>query len=170
MNASYRECYFEPSPPRVVHSMLDLAGVTDGDVVYDLGCGDGRIVMAAARRGARAVGVDIDPIRIEECRSRVQHKPYAARVRFEQADLFDVDLSEATVVTLFLIPDFNLLLRPRLLTQLAPGARVVSHYHDMGEWWPDRITYTRRRPLFLWKIEGGTHAGVEDPCEKSFGA
>jgi|RhiMetdeSRZDD1v2_1073273.scaffolds.fasta_scaffold55565_5 predicted RNA methylase len=149
---------FEPSPIEVVERMLQLASVTRDDVVYDLGSGDGRIVILAARRyGARGVGVEIDPqlvwfARRDAARSQVDHL-----VTFVNADALAVDVSGATVVTLFLTRQANLLLRPKLLSQLHRGARVVSHWHDMGDWAPD---YAERftsadgvtRTLYLWRI------------------
>jgi SAM-dependent methyltransferase len=143
---------YEPTPPEVVEAMLELAGVAEGDVVYDLGCGDGRIVVAAARRGARGVGVDIDPQRIREARANAAAAGVADRVELRVGDLFETDVTPATVVMLFLWPEVNLRLRPRLLAQLRPGARVVSHWHDMGEWRPDRTRSVARRTLYLWTI------------------
>jgi SAM-dependent methyltransferase len=144
---------FEPTPPPVVEAMLDLAGVTAGDTVYDLGCGDGRIVVAAAKRGARAVGVDIDPRRIRESRERARSEGVEDRVELRQGDLFETDVSPADVVTLFLWPHVNLRLRPRLLAQLRPGARVVSYMHDMGDWPPQRtVPVPGGRNLYLWIV------------------
>lgn len=143
---------YEPSSPAVVEAMLDLAGVQAGDVVYDLGCGDGRIVVAAARRGAWAVGVDVDPQRIREARENARVAGVEDRVELRVEDLFQTDVSHATVVTLFLWPHVNLRLKPRLLEQLQPGARVVSHLHDMGAWVPDRTIVVAGKPVHLWRI------------------
>lgn len=148
---------YEPSPPSVVAAMLELAGVNENDVVYDLGCGDGRIVIAAAsERGARAVCVDIDPERIRESRENARRAGVEERVTFITRDLFEVDVAPATVVMLFLWPKVNLRLRPKLLRELAPGARVVSHYHDMGDWAPEQIVRVRAkgrsRPIYLWRV------------------
>lgn len=143
---------YEPTPAPVVEAMLQLAGVGPGDVVYDLGCGDGRIVVAAARRGARAVGVDIDPQRIREARANVRAAGVEDRVELRVEDLFETDVREATVVTLFLWPEVNLRLRPTLLAQLRPGSRVVSHWHDMDDWTPDRTVRAAGRTLYLWTI------------------
>ncbi|MBI2315561.1 MAG: class I SAM-dependent methyltransferase [Betaproteobacteria bacterium] len=137
--------------------MLKLAKVRRADVVYDLGCGDGRIVIAAARdRGARGVCVDIDPQRIAEARENARRAGVADRIRFLTQDLFQTDIREATVVMLFLWPKVNLDLRPKLLRELKPGARVVSHMHDMGTWQPQqtvRIAATdRERTIYLWTI------------------
>src|SRR5712691_2290443 len=129
---------YEPSPIEVVHAMLELAQVTSRDAVYDLGCGDGRIVIAAAvRYGARGVCVDIDPQRIAESRENARRAGVEERIRFMTEDLFMTDLSDATVVTLFLSPEFNDRLRPKLLGELKPGARIVSHYHGMAGWMPN---------------------------------
>jgi SAM-dependent methyltransferase len=145
---------YEPTPPAVVEAMLDLAGVRADDVVYDLGCGDGRIVVAAARRGARAVGVDIDPERVREARESARAAQVADRVTVVEGDLFEADVSDASVVMLYLWPAVNLRLRPRLLAQLRPGARVVSHSHDMGDWKPTRTVAIAGRTLHLWVIAG----------------
>lgn len=127
-----------PSAADVVERMLSLAGVSDRDVVYDLGCGDGRIVIAAARdRGARGVCNDIDPARIAESRANAEAAGVAGRIRLDQGDLFELDLREATVVTLYLSPAINLRLRPKLFRELRPGTRIISHNFDMREWRPD---------------------------------
>jgi SAM-dependent methyltransferase len=143
---------YEPSPPEVVEAMLRLADVGPADVVYDLGCGDGRIVIAAARRGARGVGVDIDPERVREARANARAAGVEDRVEIREADLFDTDVRDATVVMLFLQPDVNLRLRPRLLAQLRPGARIVSHWHDMGNWKPTAQVKVSGRNVYLWTV------------------
>jgi precorrin-6B methylase 2 len=128
-----------PSPLEVVSAMLTLAKVQPGDVVYDLGCGDGRIPIAAARDfGARAVGIELDPQLAKAARENVRAAGVEDRVRILQQDLFESDLREATVVTLYLLSSLNLKVRPKLLRELGPGARVVSHAFDMGDWKPDR--------------------------------
>jgi SAM-dependent methyltransferase len=128
-----------PTPHHVVAEMLRIAGVTKDDVVYDLGSGDGRLVIAAATRyGARGIGVDIDSQRIEEGRANARDAGVADRVQFLQADLFTTDIREATVVTLYLLPKLNLQLRPKLLRELKPGTRVVSHAFAMEDWHPDK--------------------------------
>jgi SAM-dependent methyltransferase len=153
---------YEPSPPEVVHAMLDLAGVTSRDVVYDLGSGDGRIVIAAARDfGARGVGIDIDPKRIAESNENARRANVTERVKFVQGDLFESDFSEATVVTLFLWPHINMKLRPQLL-KLRPGTRIVSHVHDLGDWRAERtqkvrvVETGRERTLYLWTLPAKT--------------
>ncbi len=147
------DIHWEPSSDAVVTAMLKLAGVKKGDVVYDLGCGDGRIVIAAAREfGARGVGIDIDPQRIDESNARAKKAGVANRVTFREEDLFEANISDATVVTLFLWPSVNLKLRPKLLKELRPGTRVVSHSHDMGDWEPDKRQTVEGARLFLWTI------------------
>jgi len=147
------DIHWEPTPDDVVDAMLRLAKVKSGDVVYDLGCGDGRIVIAAVRDfGARGVGIDIDPQRISESVANAKAAGVAARVRFREEDLFEADIREATVVTLFLWPSLNLKLQPKLLSDLKPGTRVVSYIHDMGEWKPEKQLEIRGRPLYLWTI------------------
>ena len=133
--------------------MLKLAGVTSRDTVYDLGSGDGRIVIAAAKEfGARGVGIEINPERVEEARSNAKKAGVEERVKFETADLFDADLRGATVVTLYLLPDLNLRLRPKLLKELKPGARVVSHAFGMGDWPPEKEELVEGSRIFLWRI------------------
>lgn len=144
---------YEPSPRPVVHAMLKLAGVREGDVVYDLGSGDGRIPIAAARLyGARGIGIDIDPRRIAEANANARAAAVADRVSFRNEDLFEADFRDATVVTLFLYPDLNLKLRPRLLRELKPGTRIVSYYHDMGDWKPERTVPAGEANIYLWTI------------------
>jgi SAM-dependent methyltransferase len=156
---------YVPTPPEVVTEMLKLAGVTKDDVVYDLGSGDGRIVIAAAKEfGARGVGVEISPKLVAEARANAERAGVADRVRFVEQDLFAADLREATVVTLYLLPELNLKLRPKLLAELRPGARVVSHLFDMEDWKPDR-TFTWDRDdteVYLW-IVPEKPAAVERP-------
>ena len=144
---------YEPTPRRVVHQMLQLAGVRSGDVVYDLGSGDGRIPITAARiAGVRAVGIDIDPRRIREANANARAAGVVDQVTFRNEDLFVADFSDATVVTLFLYPDVNLKLRPRLWNELRPGTRIVSYYHDMGDWRPQRVVQAGRARVFLWTV------------------
>ncbi|HNR13735.1 MAG TPA: class I SAM-dependent methyltransferase [Thermodesulfobacteriota bacterium] len=144
---------FEPTPQKAVESMLRTAEVNPNDVVYDLGCGDGRFVITAAHQfGARAVGVDIDPARIKECTENAKKSGVEPQVTFFQADLFDVDLHEATVVTLFLLPKMNLELRPKLLRELKPGSRIVSYVHTMKHWKPDKTGDCDGRPYYCWTV------------------
>jgi len=126
---------YVPTTEKAVQEMLKLAGVTKNDVVYDLGCGDGRIVIAAAKTyGAHGVGIDINPERIGEARANAKKAGVESLVRFEENDLFEADIKPATVVTLFLLPQINLKLKPKLMKDLKPGTRVVSNTFDMGEW------------------------------------
>jgi ribosomal protein L11 methylase PrmA len=143
---------YEPTPPEVVRAMLELARVAPGDTVYDLGCGDGRIVVAAAKVGARGVGVDIDPQRIREARANARAAGVEDAVEFRVGDLFAADVRPATVVMLFLWPEVNLRLRPKLLEELRPGTRVVSHWHDMGDWRPEKTIQVSGRNVHLWVI------------------
>jgi SAM-dependent methyltransferase len=148
---------FVPTPPEVVQRMLVLGDVRRGDVVYDLGCGDGRIVITAARiPGVRGVCVESDPRLIAEGRRRAAALGVADRVRFIEGDLFQVPLQEATVVTLYLLQSVNLRLRPRLLSELRPGTRIVSHTFDMGDWAPqERMAVDlplRQHVLFRWVV------------------
>lgn len=129
---------YEPTPIRIVFRMLELADVTDEDVVVDLGSGDGRVVVAAAaRHGARGVGYEIQSHLVERARENAERAGVSDRVRFYERDLFEADLSEATVVTLFLWEDVNVKLRPKLIRELPPGASIISHMHEMGDWDPD---------------------------------
>jgi len=141
----------------IVTAMLTLAGVTRDDVVYDLGCGDGRIVIAAAKEfGARGVGVDLDPQRIREAQANAVRAGVADRVTFRVEDVIDTDIQSATVVTLFLSPELNARLRPKLTSQLRPGSRIVSHRYGIGDWMPERtVTLTvreTRNHIFLWRM------------------
>jgi len=148
------------TPPDVVQRMLTLANIGSSDVVYDLGCGDGRIVIAAAQRfGARGVGVDIDPVRIAEAQTNAARAQVDHLVTFRLQDALDTDVSEATVVTLYLLSAQNVLLRPILTRQLRPGARIVSHNFAMGDWDPDVVdVFTsadrQSRTLYLWNVDG----------------
>lgn len=144
-----------PSPPEVIAAMLDAAEVGPKDLVYDLGCGEGEIVIAAARRGARGVGVDLDPARIANARKNAIRAGVADRVRFLEQDLFITDVRPATVVTLYLLPELNERLRPTLLRDLRPGTPVVSHDFAMGDWAPERtieVSLTRIHRVLLWRI------------------
>ena len=151
---------FVPSPYDVVQRMLTLAEVTRDDIVYDIGCGDGRIVITAAQRfGARGVGIDIDPQRIAEANANAERAGVQHLVKFIQQDAMTVDVSEATVVTLYLLSSSNLKLRPLLTSQLAPGSRIVSHAFSMGDWEPDVLDLYEdergnTRSLYLWRHDG----------------
>ena len=140
-----------PTPHAVVDAMLRLAGVGAGDVLYDLGAGDGRIVIAAARSyGIRAVGIELDARKAAEARANVERAGLAGRVEIRHGDAFDADLREASVVTLFLFPEINERLAPKLRAELRPGARIVSHRFGLGDWPPERRVEVHRHPLMLW--------------------
>jgi ubiquinone/menaquinone biosynthesis C-methylase UbiE len=145
-----------PTSDAVVDAMLTLAHVTRADVVYDLGCGDGKIVIAAARQyGARGVGIDIDPQRIREAKEKARAAGVTDRVRFVLGDIFDpaIPIGDATVVTLYLLPSLNERLRPRLWRELKPGTRVVSNSFTMGAEWPaDRNEQVGTFNIYLWTI------------------
>ena len=147
--------YF-PTPAPVVDAMLRLARVGPDDVVYDLGCGDGRIVIAAAARfGAQGYGVDIDPLPLIRARRDAERAGLAGRVRFERGDLFRTDLGPATVVTLYLFESVNRRLMPKLRRELRPGARVVSHKFGMGaDWPPDEVRNVGDSTIYLWTVPG----------------
>jgi SAM-dependent methyltransferase len=147
------------TPPEVVAQMLALARPTRNDVLYDLGSGDGRIVIEAARRfGTRGVGVDLNPVRVEEATANARRRGLRNRVRFRQQDLFDTDLRPASIVTLYLLPRVNLELRPKMFEQLRPGTRVVSHAYNMGDWEPDTVVAVKvsqglgRAMVYAWTI------------------
>jgi SAM-dependent methyltransferase len=153
----FPEVPYVPTPNNVVEEMLKVANVSKNDVVYDLGCGDGRIVITAAQKyGARGIGVDISSDRIKESNENAQKAGVTDRVKFLQQDLFETDLKEATVVTLYLLPDVNRRLRPKLFRELKPGTRVVSHAFDMGEWNPEKVIKIpgsdRERTIYYWVI------------------
>jgi precorrin-6B methylase 2 len=146
---------FVPTPQEVVARMLSIAKVGKNDVLYDLGCGDGRIVVTAAKaHGARGTGFDLDPERIGEARKNAEQAGVADRVNFKVADLFETDVSAASVVTLYLLPNVNTRLRPRLWKQLKVGSRVVSHAFDMGpEWPPEKTDSVEGRSIYYWTIK-----------------
>ncbi len=144
---------FVPTPHEVVDAMLDMAKVRDGDVLYDLGSGDGRIPIAAAKKyKVRAVGIDIDPQRIREARANAKAAGVTGRVTFKQEDLFRTDFSDATVVTLYLLNSLNEKLRPRLLSELKPGTRIVSHAFRMGDWEPQETRHVGSATIYFWTV------------------
>jgi SAM-dependent methyltransferase len=146
------DVWYVATPHEVVDRMLDEGNVRAGDVVYDLGCGDGRIVIAAAKKfGTRGVGIDLDPARIKEARANAKAQGVDKLVTFRVADLFKTDLREATVVMLYLLPEVNRRLKPKLFAELAPGTRVVSHDFDMGkDWPPDRSVNLGSDGIYMW--------------------
>ena len=153
---------YVPTPQEVVDRMLDLAQVKKGDVVYDLGSGDGRIVVTAAKKfGVKAIGFEIDPQRIKESHENIKKAGVEKLVEIRQQDIRTVDLSEATVLTMYLLPEVNLMLRPNIWKQMKPGSRVVSHDFDMGDWKPDKTEHVKDgsnwdHVLYLWQIDGAT--------------
>jgi len=143
---------YVPTPRRVVTAMLDLAALTPEDYLFDLGSGDGRIAIMAAQRGARGLGVDIDPNRVAESNAAALLAGVEARARFRRQDLFDTPLREATVVTMYLLPGINMRLRPRLLTELRPGTRLVTHAFTLGDWRPDAERVVDAANIYLWIV------------------
>jgi precorrin-6B methylase 2 len=144
---------YVPTPQEVVDEMLKLADIKSNDVLYDLGCGDGRIVVTAAKRyGIKAVGIDINPERIAEANENARKAGVTDKVKFIQGDLFQTSLKEPTVLTLYLLPAVNLKLRPKIMDEMKPGARVVSHSFDMGDWQPDKTVDVDYRKIYFWKV------------------
>ena len=144
---------YVPTPMPVVDAMLDLAQVGQADIVYDLGCGDGRIVVRAASRfGCKGVGVDLNPERVKEAKANAAKARVTELTRFEVGDVFEFDFSAASVVTMYLLPSVNLKLRPRLLKELKPGTRLVSHDFHMGDWAPQTTREVARSRIYLWTI------------------
>lgn len=151
--APRKDVRYEPSPMPAVRAMLELAEVGPDDVVYDLGSGDGRIVITAAREfGARGVGIDIDPELVSLAQANAREARVEDKVKFIVGDMYEADVRPATVVTLFLHPEPNLKLRPKLRAQLKPGSRVVSYIWDMRDWKPDEVRTVNNRPVYLWRI------------------
>ena len=149
----YINAPYVPTTDKVVRAMLKLAGVKNNDIVYDLGCGDGRIVIAAAKEyGAHGIGIDLNPKRIEEARANARKAGVESLVKFEVNDLFAADIHRASVVALYLLPDVNLRLRPKLIKDLKPGSRVVSNSFDMGDWKPDREQIVEGNHIYVWTI------------------
>jgi ubiquinone/menaquinone biosynthesis C-methylase UbiE len=144
---------YVPTPANVVEEMLKLANIHKGDILYDLGSGDGRIVVTAAKKyGIKGVGIDINPERIKEANENAKTAGVTDLVTFKQNDLFKEDISKATVVTLYLLPEVNLRLRPKLFKELKPGSRVVSHDFDMGDWKPDKEVSLESHHIYCWVI------------------
>jgi ribosomal protein L11 methylase PrmA len=144
---------YVPTPEAVVEAMLQVANVGKNDIVYDLGCGDGRIPVTAAKKyGATGVGIDIDPQRIKEAKENVAKNNVGDKVTIVQGDLFEQDLSKATVVTLYLLPSLNVKLMPKLMKELRPGTRIVSHAFDMGDWKPEKELDVEGRKVYFWTI------------------
>lgn len=161
------DVWYVPTPPEVIDRMLSMAKVGPLDVVYDLGCGDGRIVIAASKKyGARAIGIDLDPVRIREARANAKAAGVDKFVTFKVGDLFETDLRDATVVTLYLLPKLNLRLKPKLFAELKPGARVVSHDWDMGkDWPPDQYVKLGNDGIYLWVMPEKDARGKPAPAQ-----
>ena len=158
---------FVPTPQAVVEEMLKVANVGKGDVLYDLGSGDGRIVINAAKRfGIRGIGIDIDPQRIAEANENARKAGVSHLVSFKQADLFSTDIGEATVVTLYLLPRLNVKLRPKLFAELKNGTRVVSHAFDMAEWRPEKHLNVDGRDVYFWTITDAGRAQFGTGADK----
>jgi cyclopropane fatty-acyl-phospholipid synthase-like methyltransferase len=149
------DVFYVPTPPAVVDAMLRMANVSSHDVVYDLGCGDGRIPIAAAQKyGARGIGIDIDPARIAEAKENAKAAGVTDKVTFLEQDLFTSDFTNATVVTLYLLPSLNVKLMPKLKAELKPGTRIVSHAFDMGpEWPPEKKEEVEGKTIYFWTIK-----------------
>ncbi|MDX2231644.1 MAG: class I SAM-dependent methyltransferase [Leptolyngbyaceae cyanobacterium bins.349] len=148
---------YVPTPQEVVDEMLRLANVQKADKLYDLGSGDGRIVVTAAQKfGTRGVGVDLDPERVQEANANARRAGVSDLVEFRRQDLFKTDLRQATVVTLYLLPEVNLRLRPKLLQELKPGTRIVSHAFDMGDWKPEKVVRVNGRTIYFWTVPAKT--------------
>jgi tRNA G37 N-methylase Trm5 len=144
---------YVPTPQEVVDRMLEVADVKKGDVLFDLGSGDGRIPVTAAKKfGIRAVGIDIDPDRIKEANANAQKNGVEHLVKFRNEDLFRANFREATVDTLYLLPDLNVKLRPKLWRELKPGTRIVSHQFDMGDWKPEKTIDLNGRTIYFWTV------------------
>ena len=147
------DVHFVPTPQEVVDEMLKMAEVKKGDVIYDLGSGDGRIIITAAKRfGTRGVGIDIDPQRIKEAEQNAQAAGVANLVKFRNEDLFTANISAATVVTLYLLDTLNEKLRPKLWRELKPGTRIVSHAFRMGDWQPEKTANVDGRQVYFWRV------------------
>jgi SAM-dependent methyltransferase len=159
---------YVPTPPAVVEAMLKLGGIQASDFVIDLGCGDGRIVvMAAEKFGAKGIGYDLNPQRISEANDNAQKAGVTGRAKFIEKNLFEADVSQATLVTLYLLPDVNLRLRPKLLGMLKNGSRIVSHSFDMGDWKPDQKVEINGKTLLFWEVNDKARAQFGEPAKTS---
>lgn len=159
---------YVPTPPEVVDRMLKIAKVGKNDILYDLGSGDGRIPIAAVQKYGvkKATGIDIDPQRIKEANENAQKAGLTGKVQFLQQDLFKTDFSDATVVTLYLLPELNVKLRPQLL-KLKPGTRIVSHAFDMGEWKPEKVEQVDGRTVYFWTVPKQIPANLQQSTPSS---
>ncbi|MGH8002484.1 MAG: SAM-dependent methyltransferase [Brasilonema sp.] len=160
---------YVPTPPEVVDRMLKIAKVSKNDILYDLGSGDGRIPINAVQKYGvkKAVGIDIDSQRIKEANENAKKAGVTDKVKFLQQDLFKTDFSEATVVTLYLLPELNVKLRSQLFNQLKPGTRIVSHAFDMGEWKPQKVEQVDGRTIYFWTIPKQIPANLQQSTPSS---
>ncbi|MBE0658529.1 MAG: methyltransferase domain-containing protein [Bryobacteraceae bacterium] len=151
---------YVPTPPEVVERMLKLGKAKKGDIHYDLGCGDGRIVITAVQKfgAARGTGYDIDPERIKEANENAENAGVTDKVKFILGNLFDADFRDATLVTLYLLPEVNMRLRPKLLKDLKVGSRIVSHQFNMGDWEPDDQIQMEWRTVYVWTVTAESKA------------
>ena len=147
-----KDVVWVPTPQALVDKMLDMAKVTAADTVIDLGSGDGRTVITAAKRGARALGIEYNPDMVELSKRNAEKAGVAGKANFMKADLFESDFSQATVITMYLLPTINLKLRPKLLRDLKPGTRIVSHSFDMGDWKPEKRSDLNGETIYYWVI------------------
>jgi SAM-dependent methyltransferase len=160
----HKDVPYVPTPPDVVEAMLKLGNAGSGDVHYDLGCGDGRIVIMAVQKfgAARGTGYDIDPQRIKEANDNARQAAVTDKVKFVLGNLFEADFRDASIVTLYLLPDVNLKLRPKLLKDLKVGSRIVSHQFDMGDWEPDKKIEIDWRKVYMWTVTDTAKAKFAD--------
>lgn len=162
-----KDIRYVPTPAPVVEGMLDLAGLTRDDVLYDLGSGDGRLVIASARRGVRSVGIEIDPSLVARSRAEAERAGVAGLAEFRREDFHQAHIGEASVVMLYLLQSVNLALRPKLLRELRPGTRLVSHSFGMGDWECDAEVIVDAKMLFLWRVPTPQQIVVTDAAESS---
>jgi SAM-dependent methyltransferase len=155
---------YVPTPQTIVDKMLELAAVKADDTVIDLGSGDGRIPITAAKRfGARAIGIDLNPIRVEEAQANAKKSGVENKVQFKEQNLFETDISQATVLTMYLLPKVNLQLRPKIISQLKPGTRVVSHSFDMGDWPAEKTEKVDGRTIYFWTVPDCANGKARSP-------
>lgn len=155
---------YVPTPQAVVDKMLEMATVKSNDMVIDLGSGDGRIPITAAKQfGARAIGVDLNPTRVEEAQANAKKSGVEDKVQFKEQDLFETDISQATVLTMYLLPKVNLQLRPKIISQLKPGTRVVSHSFNMGNWPAEKTATVDGRTIYFWTVPDCADSAARSP-------
>ncbi|MDR0306089.1 MAG: class I SAM-dependent methyltransferase [Chitinispirillales bacterium] len=145
---------FVPMPLEIINVMLDAVELTESDMVFDLACGDGRVAISAAIRGARGIGIDLDANKISDCEENAKLLGVDEQIKFYQTDFFRVPLAKASVVAIYLLPEVNIKLRPKLLNELKPGSRVVSHDFHMGEWEADSVIHTEKSTIYMWVVPG----------------